>query len=240
MWKLYKKNEILFSVLCIVVYLQAITMLRNRLGSESGWEAAALAALALGITLFLKAHCLEKKHGLTAWPRDTGKYLYFIPLWILATGNLWGGFAPLRPGWLPIRTILSMLLVGYIEEMLFRGLLFKALIPKKGVRASVLISSAVFGLAHLINLFAGQTVQETALQVLFAVSWGVILALVFCKCGSLLPGIAAHGLVNAFSRLGAESAAVGRIYTVAAMAVAILYGLYLAGLDTPGEGDAPG
>ena len=68
--------------------------------------------------------------------------------------------------------MISMLLIGYVEEMLFRGFLFKALIPKDGLKLSVIISSVTFGIGHIVNLFAGQANLETVIQVLFAIAWG--------------------------------------------------------------------
>lgn len=87
----------------------------------------ALAMIAAEITIFVKKNHLEEKYGLTGWPKNTKKYLFFIPMWFLVTGNLWSGLALSYSGAAQIFAVLSMLLVGYVEEMLFRGFLFKAL-----------------------------------------------------------------------------------------------------------------
>lgn len=225
--KLYKKNEILFAVAWIIVYCLATIPIRGELGDESIWMLAALAAIAAGITIFVKKNHLEEKYGLTGWPKNAKKYLYFVPMWILATGNLWGGFAVAHSGAAHVFAVLSMLLVGYVEEMLFRGFLFKALIPKDGVKIAVIISAVTFGIGHIVNLLAGQANLETVIQVFFAIAWGFIFTMVFYKSKSLLPCILVHGLVDAFSQFSANNITSAWIYMGATIVIATVYCIYL-------------
>lgn len=131
--------------------------------------------------------------------------------------------------WSQVFAVLSMLLIGYIEELIFRGFLFKALIPKDGIILSIIISSVTFGIGHIVNLFAGQADLETVIQIFFAIAWGFIFTIVFYKSGSLIPCIIAHGLVDAFSKFSAEdvSMTTDRIYMIATIVIAIVYCLYL-------------
>ena len=94
MRKLYEKNEVLFAVGWILVYCFVMAPIKGKLGNESIWSVIALTVIATGATLFVKKNRLEEKYGLTGWPKNTKKYLYFIPMWFLVTGYLWGGFAP--------------------------------------------------------------------------------------------------------------------------------------------------
>ena len=230
MMKLYRKNEVLFAVLWIVAYCALTIPIRGELGDESPLMTAALAALAVGITLFVKMNHLEEKYGLTCWPSNTRRYLWFIPVWILATGNLWGGFSMAYSGLSQLCAVVSMLLIGYVEEMIFRGFLFKALIPKDGVKIAVIVSAVTFGIGHIVNLLAGQANLETVIQVFFAVAWGFIFTFVFYKSGSLWPCIVAHGLVNAFSKFARESVMTTWVYMAATIVVAIVYCLWLSRL----------
>ena len=159
--KFYEKNEVLFAVLWIHAYCFATIPIRGELGDERVWMPIALAVIAAGITIFVKKNRLEGKYGLIGWPKNANKYLYFIPMWILMTGNLWSGFALSYSG-----TVLSMLLIGYVEEMLCRGFLLKALAVKDGIKIAVIISAVTFGIGHIVNLFAGQANLETVIQVL--------------------------------------------------------------------------
>ncbi len=51
--------------------------------------------------------------------------------------------------------ICLMLCVGFIEEVIFRGLLFRA-IAKDNVKTAIIISSITFGTGHLLNLINTQ------------------------------------------------------------------------------------
>lgn len=232
MRKIYEKNEILFAVLWILVYCFSTIPIRGNLGDESIWMTIVLLVIAALATAFIKKNRLEKKYGLAGWPRDTKRYLYFIPMWILVTGNLWGGLGMAYDGINQVFAVISMLLIGYVEEIIFRGFLFKALIPKDGIKLAIIISSVTFGIGHIINLLAGQASLETVIQVFFAIAWGFIFTFVFYKCGSLIPCIIAHGLVDAFSKFANESHIymTGWIYMGATILIAIVYGIYLAKL----------
>lgn len=227
MRKFYEKNEVLFAVFWILVYCFVMAPVRGEFGDESIWSVLALALIAAGTTVFVKINHLEEKYGLTGWPKNTKKYLYFIPMWILVTGNLWGGFAPAYSGTALVFAVLSMLFVGYVEEMLFRGFLFKALASKNSIRVAIIISAVTFGVGHIINLLTGQGDVETVIQVIFAVVWGFIFTLVFFKSKSLLPGILAHGLIDVFSKFSADNIMIGWIYRGAVIVVAIAYCIYL-------------
>ena len=148
-------------------------------------------------------------------------------MWILATGNLWDGFALSYHGIELVIAVLSMILVGFAEEMLFRGFLFTAMLSKERTAVAIIVSSLTFGMGHIINLFTGQTSFETIVQVIFAVSWGFILTLVFYKSGSIFPCIIAHSMIDAFSMFGADNALVDQIYVGVTIIVAIVYCIYL-------------
>ena len=232
MKKLYEKKEVLFAVLWIVAYCALTIPVRGNLGDESPWMLAALAALAVAATLFIKGNALETKYGLTGWAEAPRKYLYFLPMFFLATGNLWSGFGLEYQGLSEVWAVLSMLLVGYVEEVLFRGFLFKALLKKDGPKPAILISAITFGIGHIVNLLAGQASLETAAQVVFAIAWGMIFTVAFYKSGSLWPCIVAHGLVNAFSKLNGENPIAEWVYIGATIVVALVYCPYLLKLET--------
>ena len=231
MKKLYERNEIWFAVLWIVAYCVAMVPIRGELGDESPWMLAALAIIAAGATLFVKRHRLEGKYGLDRWPSKLGRYWHFIPLWVLATGNLWGDLGVSYGGLGQVWAVLSMALIGYVEELLFRGFLFRALLKKDGVCPAVIISAVTFGIGHIVNLLAGQASLETLLQIFFAIAWGFIFTLVFLKSGSLWPCIIAHAAIDVLSEFAASDAA-GLIYSCATIVVAAVYCRHLIRQET--------
>ena len=228
--KLYEKKPILFSLCWIAAYCLVMTVIKARFGYESVWMLLALLVFAAAITICVKAGRMEKNCGLAGWPKETKRYLYFIPMWILATGNLWDGFALSYRGMAQAVAVLSMLAVGYVEEMLFRGFLFRALLSREKTAAAIVISALTFGMGHIVNLFAGQAGINTLIQIIFAISWGFILTMVFYSCGSLLPCIVAHAMIDAFSTFGKDGVLADQIYVGATVVTAIVYCIYLARL----------
>ena len=231
MKKLYEKKPVLFAVCWIAAYCLVMTAIKGRFGYESVWMLLALLVFAAAITVCVKACRMEARCGLTGWPKKTKRYLYFLPMWILATGNLWDGFALSYPGMAQVVAVLSMLAVGYVEEMIFRGFLFRALLSREKTAAAIVISALTFGMGHIVNLLTGQAGVDTLIQILFAISWGFILTMVFYRCGSLLPCIAAHAMIDVFSLFGKDGTLADRVYVGATVVVSIAYCVYLARLD---------
>lgn len=232
MFTLYKKKEVIFAVIWIVAYSMIMTAIRSNYGDESLPMLIGLAVFWILINLFVSVNRLEDKYGLKKWPRDMKSLLFIIPMWVLMTGNLWDGFKLSYTGKELVFATLSMMIVGFVEEMLFRGFLFKALESKHGIVPAVIISALTFGIGHIVNLFSGQATAETILQIVFAVSWGFMLTMVYYKGGSMLPCILAHAFIDVSSLYGADNATVDMIYVVVTIVVAIAYSIYLAKIKT--------
>ena len=232
MRKLYEKKEVLFAVLWIVAYCVVMTPIKGEFGYESGWWLLAMIVFAAGIMSFVKLNHLEEKYGLRGFPKDMKKYLFFIPMFILATGNLWAGFALSFKGIELLVATLSMMLVGFVEEMIFRGFLFKAMLGNGKTVPAIIVSAVTFGIGHIVNLFAGQASFETMIQVVFAVSWGFIFTMVFYKSGSLIPCIIAHAMIDVLSLYGADNELTDWIYIGLTIVTAILYCIYLSKLHS--------
>ncbi|MCR5473798.1 MAG: CPBP family intramembrane metalloprotease [Lachnospiraceae bacterium] len=233
MYKLYEKKEILFAVLWIVAYCVVLGTIKGNFGDSSVIMLIALLAFSAGIIAFVKANHLEDKYGLAGWPKDMKRYLFFIPMWILATGNIWDGFSLSYHGASLLRAVLSMILVGFVEEMIFRGFLFRAMLRENKTMMAIVVSAVTFGIGHIVNLFTGQTGFETIIQIIFAISWGFILTMVCIRSGSIIPCIIAHSMIDVLSLIGADNKLVDWIYFGATTVVAIVYGIYLGRLKLP-------
>lgn len=232
MRKLYEKKEILFAVLWIALYCIILGTIRGYFGDESIYMLIALLVFTAGIIAFVKVNHLEEKYGLAGWPKDMKRYLFFIPMWILATGNIWDGFAPSYQGAELVIAALSMILVGFVEEMIFRGFLFRAMLGEDKTIVAIIVSAVTFGMGHIINLFTGQADFETVIQIIFAISWGFILTMVCYKSGSIIPCIIAHSMIDVLSLFGADNKVVDWVYIGATIIITILYCIYLSKLET--------
>ena len=200
MKKRYEKNELTFALIWIAVYC-ALQSLANPLNKVIGIEYAASAAfcvLQTGVLFaFLRKNNLQKRYGLCRSSVPARRFLYYVPLVILASGNLWNGAAV---NYTPVETacrIVCMLCVGFLEEVIFRGLLFQA-IAKDNVRSAIVISSVTFGIGHIINLFngSGMELAGNLCQIVFAIAVGFLLVTIFYRGGSLLPCILVHAAIN--------------------------------------------
>lgn len=229
MKKFYEKSELWFAIVWIIVYCVVLGSIRGSQGDDSLGMLAGLLVITAGMVVFVKRYHLEEKYGLVKWKGKAGDYWFFIPMFILMTGNLWGGFAMSYSGINQVFAVLSMLLVGFVEEMLFRGFLFRALLKKDPVPVAIAISAVTFGIGHIVNLLTGQANVETVIQVLFAVAWGYILTMVFYKSGCLWICIIVHGMVDALSKFAAHRGNAVYVYVIATIVIAVVYCVYLKG-----------
>lgn len=194
MKKLYEKSEIWFAVIWILIYVVVMGNLRANFGNGSIYSLIGLLAIALVLTIFIARNKLYKKYGLTSFP--SGKdYLYFIPFILLCTVNFWSGISLHYDVLHQIIAVLVMALVGYVEEIVFRGLLFRA-IEKEHTQRAILISAVTFGAGHIVNLLTGNVSSDVFLQIAYATAIGFAFILVFYKSGSLLPCIITHSFID--------------------------------------------
>ena len=200
MKKLYEKNELTFALVWIVVYC-VLQSLANPLNEMIGIAYAASAAFcvlqAIVLFAFIRKNGLQKRYGLCGSSVPAWRFLYYVPLLVLASGNLWNGFALNYSLAETACRIVCMLCVGFLEEVIFRGLLFVA-IAKDNVKSAIIISSVTFGIGHIINLFngSGMDLVSSLCQIVFAVAVGFLLVTIFYRGGSLLPCILVHAAIN--------------------------------------------
>ena len=124
--------------------------------------------------------------------------LYYFPVLIMMAPNILGGFSFSRSVLEAILYLISMLCVGVLEEIIFRGLLFNAM-RKDSLKAAVIVSSVTFGIGHIINLInaSGAELIPNLLQVVYATSAGFMFVMMYYRTNSLVGCIIAHGLFNA-------------------------------------------
>ncbi|MGE7114232.1 CPBP family intramembrane glutamic endopeptidase [Lysinibacillus sp. NPDC047702] len=95
---------------------------------------------------------------------------------------------------------LFVIAVGFCEELIFRGLIFKYL-SEKGLKTAILGSSILFGIGHLVNLASGQDFLMTLLQIIFAFLFGLVCAEIVAKTKSIIFPIIWHATHDLFAFL---------------------------------------
>jgi membrane protease YdiL (CAAX protease family) len=188
--------------------------------------------LSATLLIFLKKNGLFRDYGLCAPKISMRSMLYYIPIFVMLTVNLWYGVT-FNYGMLEsVLYILAMLCVGFLEEVIFRGLLFEAM-RKESVKVAIIVSSVTFGFGHIINLINGSGTQllPNLLQVIYATAAGFMFVMMYYKSKSLIVCIASHGIFNALSVFANESGASDetRILTsILLTAITGAYAIYLA------------
>lgn len=225
MEKIFKKHETLFCILLIVLYVVTNSFCVQNFGYTSceGFILnTVLSLLLLGIILILKR---SSYYGLTK-VKDAKKYLYFLPLVLIASVNLWNGFNTTLPAREIVFYILTMINVGFIEEIIFRGFLFR-MMEQTNLKASLLVSSVTFGIGHIVNLLNGAELLPTLIQICYAVSIGYLFVIIFHKSKSLLPCIITHSAVNVLSVFNVENTVSLYVAPVFLITVPLIYALYI-------------
>lgn len=200
MKKLYEKSELAFAIVWIVVYcvLQSLANpLNEKVGVAYSVSAAFCVLQAVVLFVFLLKNDLLKRYGLCKSLVSPGRFLFYIPLLIMATRNFWNGAALNLDLAGTVCYIVCMLCVGFLEEVIFRGLLFRAM-AEDNVTKAIIVSSVTFGLGHLVNLVngSGAGIVENLFQVTAAIAIGFLFVILFYRGGSLLPCILTHAAIN--------------------------------------------
>ena len=236
--QLYKKSELAFSIISIVIYVVTLSLADNiskTLGVEKLITAIISAVLTIIFVIWMKKNELFHKYGLCETEMSASQLLYYIPLVIIISVNLWFG---VRLNYSIIETVffvISMIFVGFLEEIIFRGFLFTAM-SKDNVKIAILVSSVTFGMGHIVNLIngSGANVFSNLLQVVYATAVGFLFTIIFYKSKSLWPCIITHSLVNALSAIsnnGILNSSVEIIITLIWSFISIFYAIYIIKIE---------
>jgi membrane protease YdiL (CAAX protease family) len=208
--KLYKKSEIWFAISWIIVYVVGTSIadeLSRLVGIEKVFSVPYLLAMSIVAIVWMRKNGLFERFGLCKTDIGAKKFLYYIPLILLVSCNFWCGLSK-NGSWAEFALyVASMLCVGFLEEVIFRGFLFRAM-EKDGVRSAIIVSSVTFGIGHIVNLIngSGATLIPNLCQVVSAIAIGFLFMIIFYRGKSLIPCILAHQFINASSFFANESA----------------------------------
>lgn len=230
MYRLYKKDEVKFSLVWIIAYVALLSVADNLsglLGFEKIITAPVCIIFVLFIIGFMQKYNLSEQYGLCSFKGSQKNYLYFIPLGFLISVSLWNGVAINISAFEIVLFIISMLCVGFIEEIIFRGFLFKAM-SRDNIKLAVFGSSITFGMGHIVNLLNGRDLIPTLLQICYAAAIGFLFTIIFYKGKSLWPCIIAHGLINSLVVFAVPRTQMFSIITAIVLcAISLLYALWI-------------
>ena len=230
---IYDKNKILFTIIWIVLYC-VLFSLGDYLSSLIGIDK--IITLPIGLILsfvlfdFLRKYNLTSNYGLKKSNTPASRMLFYIPLGILLIINVWNGFTLNYTILETVLYVLSMFIVGFLEEVIFRGLLFKEM-SKDGLVGAIIVSSLTFGIGHIINLFNGSNMDllSNIMQIIYATSAGFMFVMVYLKTDSIIICILTHGLFNALSAFSISSndITVEVVISLVITLITLAYGLFI-------------
>ena len=95
----------------------------------------------------------------------------------------------------------SCIVIGLFEEFAFRGCVFMAVLGRKGTRSvdvfwSLVISSAVFALVHILNLAVGASIIYVALQIGYSFLIGAMCSVILVKTKNIWHCVVLHSVYN--------------------------------------------
>ena len=228
--KLYEKSEIWFAVAWIIAYV-VLASVGDNLSTEIGVlkivTLPILIALSVVLFIFVRKNGLTAKYGLCKPQIAPAKMLFYFPLIIILTANLWYGVVLNESPLETLLYILSMLCVGFLEEMIFRGFLYNAM-AENGVKSAIIVSSITFGIGHLVNLINGSGAEllPNLLQVVYAVAIGFAFVMIYYKTKSLWPCIITHSIFNGLSAFSNEAVMTSQRQIISGLLIAVIAGGY--------------
>ena len=225
MKKIIEKHENLICYLLIAIYVVVNSYCMQNFGLTDYRSAIINMVFSIVLVVLIISSKRVSYYGLIGVTNLKG-YLYFIPLLLIVSVNLWNGFNISNTSSEIVFHILTMLNVGFIEEIIFRGFLFK-MMAKSNVKSAIIVSSITFGIGHIVNLLNGADFIPTLLQICYAMAIGYLFVTIFYKSKSLIPCIVAHCFINASSIFNVENKLSLYIVPIFLVVVPLAYAIYI-------------
>ena len=211
--KLYAKCEWGFALVWIGIYVAVMNVALqicggfDDLASKTPLQVlvpvVCVLTLAVAATVWILRNGLAEKYGLCRFKGKWPVFLWFIPLVLMSCINLKNGLS--LPASLSVSLLMAvnMAAAGYVEEVIFRGFLFRAM-AKDNLKTAIIVSAVTFGAGHIVNLLNTADKLGVLLQVAYAIVIGFLYTVIVYKGGSLWPCILSHMFVNGTSVFAPE------------------------------------
>lgn len=135
--------------------------------------------------------------------------------------------------------ILLLLSASFGEEILFRGFLLSKLTEQYRKRPlyGIAVTSCLFAVMHMVNLYTGVTLRYAAVQTVCAGAMGFCFAVISYRDRSIIPSVILHSLINVTSpdpaggsQMGAGLLDLGDLQAAVFLimsAIYLMYGIWL-------------
>ena len=218
MKKLYQKSELYFALVWIGLYVVVMNIALQFCGGLDDLASKTVAqllipvvcicALAVASTVWIVRNGHSGKFGICKFKGNRKQFLFFLPLILMSCINLKNGLGLTAPLGVAVLMAINLAVGGYVEEIIFRGFLFRAM-AKDNLRTAIIVSAVTFGAGHIVNLANTADILGVLLQVCYAIVIGFLYTVIVYKGGSLWPCIASHMFVNGSSVFAPEQGPFG-------------------------------
>lgn len=192
-------------ILSFTVFYPVYFILRKLIGSDASMFITYL--LAVGVTFWVVSFIKRKKTGSISFNRSV-KNKSIIPFVIIGSAFLYCGIVSPLSGLIPmpesakealIKTgaqigffafFQTVFVAPIFEELIFRGIILEGLLTKHSPTKSIIISSLIFGIAHL-----------GPAEIVFGLIMGCFSGWVYYKTRSVAYSIVIHAIANLTSIL---------------------------------------
>jgi membrane protease YdiL (CAAX protease family) len=133
--------------------------------------------------------------------RRLGEYrLLWLPVLpvIVTMFQTFSGEGGLIRGTVVLFMLVLTALNGFVEEVVYRGMMLRALVPK-GIWRALVITSVIFAFTHSMNVLTGWSPERVLWQLCYSFAVGFGWAAFALRTGTIWPLILIHFLNNFFS-----------------------------------------
>lgn len=134
-------------------------------------------------------------------PLDRKQLLWFLPsialliaMWVACLSGLSRASLSAAQWQLFALAGFTTLLVGFGEEIMYRGIVLHAFLTTNRVRWAMLVSAIAFSLLHAVNVFGGVPLFKVPFQLAMTFLFGFFFAPLMLKLNNILPLIIFHWL----------------------------------------------
>lgn len=226
MEKIFEKYETFICILLIILYIVVNSFCMQNFGVED-YRSTIINTIFSGVLILLIMLLKRKEYYGFTRVKSIKQYLYFIPLALMVSANLFNGININNTTEEIVFHILTMINIGFIEEVIFRGFLFK-MMEKDNLKVAIIVNAITFGIGHIINLFNGADLIPTLIQVCYAMCGGYLFVILFYKSKSIVPCIITHSMINALSIFNIENNVSRFISPIFLIVVSLSYAIYIS------------
>lgn len=211
MEQIKKKYAVLLCIVCEVLFFLLCRLFARFIpirafvsGGYLGQLISEIVAVAVSVLLLWitgELNALVKRGRGFLNGLGTGGFLLFISAMTAASMLFAYSGNPLLPASEIIVFVLFVWCVGMAEEFLFRGVITRVLMKqfgksKGGIYIVLFISGFLFGMAHLINLFAGIEPMGVIVQAVMAVPVGALFTAIYLRCNNIWAVVFLHAFID--------------------------------------------